>query len=146
MEQSRKHLKITSVVVLIFATLTLLNLAANIWLGGDFNNSVIPDGAPENILQITKVFLLTFSGLLLLPQIYVGMKGLCIAKNPVSSKGHIVWATILFVLTALSLLSPIVGIVKQEAVSENISTLLGILVELAVYFDYIKYAKLVSKK
>ena len=145
MEQAKKHLKISSLIVLLFAGLSLLNIVVELLLG-DINSAEIPEGAPVDILMITKIILLVVSVICLFPRVYVGMKGLRMAKNPDSSKGHIIWATIIFVLTLIGLVSPLFAVVKQENVSENVSSLLGILLDLAIYYDYIKYAKQVSKQ
>ena len=144
MEQARRHLKISSIVVLLFAGFTLLNLIFELWFG-DLNNAEIPAGSPDNILLITKILLLSISFVLLLPQLYIGIKGLKEAKSPTDSKGHIVWGMILFVLTLVGLISPAVAIIKREAVFENVSSLCSILVEVVVFFDYIKCARLVAQ-
>ena len=104
--EKRKHLKWSSVAVLAFAVFTLLELVSEILLG-ELNNAEIPEGAPSNVLLITKIFLLCVSVLLTLPGLYVGFKGLKMAKTPDNSKGHIVWAKILLVIAVLSLVSPI---------------------------------------
>ena len=142
MKQARKQLKIWSIVVLIFAAATLLSLASELMFG-DLNNATIPEGASDNILLITKTILLVFSLVLLIPQIYVGVKGLRIAASPDSSKGHILWAIILLVATALTLITPAIDIFKGVNVYGNATDVLGILVEIFVYVDYIKYAKAV---
>lgn len=144
MEQSRKYLKISSIVVLIFAGLTLLNLVSEL-LFGELNRAEIPAGSPENILLITKIILLVVSILLLLPQVYVGIKGLKMAKNPDSSKAHIIWGTILLVIAVLGLVSPAIALIKQEDVFNNVSELFSILVDVIVFFDYVKYARRVSR-
>lgn len=143
-EQARKKLKIWSLVVLLFAALTLLQIVAELMFG-ELNSIPIPAGAPENTLLITKVVLLVVSLVLLLPQVYVGLKGLKIAKTPKSSKGHIIWAYIMFALSALWLIDPVVGIVNRREVSGNISMLFSILLDLVIYYDYIKAAKEVAK-
>ena len=113
---------------------------------GNFNDAVIPEGSPDNILLITKIFVAVISFAFLLPQIYVGIKGLKMAKNPDSSKGHIIWATILLVISVIGLVSPIVSIIKLEAIFENISTIITILVDVVIYYLFIKYAKIVAKE
>ena len=140
MEQTRKQLKITSIVVLIFAGLTLLNLLSEIWFG-ELNRV---EGASESILLIAKIFLLVVSLIMLLPQIYIGIKGLRMAKCPNSSKGHIIWAIILFVFSVLGLVEPVVSLFNHGGIYENISNLFGVLVEVILYFEYIKYARAVS--
>ena len=145
MEQSRKNLKILSIVMVVFAVLTLLSLVTEL-IFGNFNDAVIPEGSPDNILLITKIFVAVISFAFLLPQIYVGIKGLKMAKNPDSSKGHIIWATILLVISVIGLVSPIVSIIKLEAIFENISTIITILVDVVIYYLFIKYAKIVAKE
>ena len=142
MEQAKKHLKISSMLVLLFVGISLLEIATELMFG-DINSAPIPDGAPDNILLITKTFVMVFALVLMLPKIYVGIMGLKIAKYPNASKTHIIWAVIIFVLTLLGLVEPAMAILKQDSV--NISALFGVLLELAIYYDYIKYAKLVAK-
>ena len=146
MEQARKHLKLTSFVVLALAVLSLLNAAFEVFFG-ELNNVPIPEGAPENILLITKIFVFVIALLLVAPQIYIGAKGLRIAKNPNASKSnaHIVWGIILLVITIMSMISPALAIVNQEDVFENGSSLLSIAVDAMFLYDYVKYAKMISK-
>lgn len=145
MEQTRKHLKISSLIVLLFAALSLLNIVSEL-LFGDLNNATIPEGSPDNILLITKIILLVFSLVLLAPQIYIGFKGLKMAKNPDSSKAHIVWAIILFVLSIVGLISPAIAIVKQDNVFEHVSEFFSIVLEAVIFYDYIRCARAVSKE
>ena len=140
MEQSRKRLKITSLIVLLFAGLTLLNVVSELLLG-DLNEVAIPDGAPTNILLITKIVVFVVSLLLLLPQVYIGFKGIKIAKHPDASRGHITWGIILLIFSILGLISPIIAVINQETVFSNVSALLSILVEILVFFDYIQCAR-----
>ena len=145
MEQAKKHLKWTSIALLALAGSTLLQIVAEL-LFGDLNNAEIPAGSPDHILMITKIILLGFSCVMLFPQVYVGVKGLLVVKAPNASKGHIVWAIVLFVFTLVDLLSPAFALVMQDNVNENLSLLLGGLVEASVYFDYIKYAKVIARE
>ena len=142
MEQSRKHLKISSIVVLVFTLATIFNLIAGLM---DLNNATIPDGAPDNILTITKTILMVVSGILLLPQIYIGLKGLKVAANPNFSKSHIIVATIVFIFALISLLSPAIALIEGSS-DESIGTLLGLAVEASVYFDYIMAARAVANE
>ena len=141
---SRKGLKISSIVVLIFAGVSVLNIVSEL-LFGDLNNAEIPAGSPDNILLITKIILLAVSFVLLLPQIYIGLKGLKLAKYPDSSRLHIVIGIILLVLTAVDLISPMISVIKMESVFQNVSEFLGVIVEVMVYYEYVKYARAVSQ-
>ena len=144
MKNAKKHLKVSSILVLVLATLTLVKVIAELIFGA-LNNATVPEGAPDNIIMITKMFLLMVALMLVIPQIYIGIKGLWASKHTVSSKGHIVVAIVLFVLAVLGLISPIVGIVKQEDVLNNVGVLLSLLLEAVIYFDYFKCAIAVSK-
>ena len=112
---------------------------------GDLNNAAIPEGAPENILLITKIFVFAVSLLLTLPNIYIGIKGLRIAKKPNSSKGHIVWAIILLAFAALFLIEQGVGFIHDGFNFENISAFCSIVVEVTVFVEYIRLAIAVRK-
>jgi hypothetical protein len=139
MEQTRKNLKLLSIVVLVLTGVSMLQIVCELFFG-ELSNAIIPEGAPDNILLITRVFLFSFALLLTLPNIYIGIKGLRIAKKPNSSKGHIVWGIILLVLASLSLISPVVDIINNGFKYDYISEFLRIAVEVTVFFEYIKYA------
>ena len=147
MEQTRKNLKTSSIIVLALGGLSLLNILFELFFGqlnGELNNAAIPEGAPENIVLITKIFILVVSVLLLLPQAYIGIKGLRIAKKPDSSKGHIVWGIILIVFTATGLISPLLAFVQGNGNAfGNISELCSMVVDVVVLFEYVKYARAV---
>ena len=143
--EKRKHLKWSSIAILALAVFTLLELATEIFLG-ELNNVEIPEGSPANILLISQILLLALAVVFTLPSLYVGFKGLKMAKAPTASKAHIVWAKILFVIAVLSLVSPILGFINKADGGETIGGLLSILFEIVVYFDYIKHAKAVREE
>ena len=144
MEQTRKYLKLSSIAVLALAFFSLLQIVSEL-LYGELNNAVIPEGAPENILPITKIVLFSVALLLTLPNIYIGIKGLRIAKKPNSSKGHIVWAIILLVFASLSLIEQGVGFIHDGFNFENISAFCSIVVEVTVFVEYFRLASAVRK-
>ena len=141
MEQSKKYLKITSIFVLLYAAFTLIYVVAELIFGEFTNDETVTEGT----VMAAKILLLVITFVMLLPQAYIGIKGLRIAKNPDSSKGHIIWAIILLVFAILSCIEPISNIIKQSGVGENVTSLGNCLVEVALYFEYIKYARDVSK-
>ena len=149
MEQSRKNLKNSSIIVLALAGLSLLNILFELFFGelsGELNNATVPEGAPENVVLIARIFILVVSVLMLLPQVYIGIKGLKIAKKPNASGGHIVWGIILVVLTAAGLISPLVSFLKGNGDAfANVSEFLSIAVDVAVLAGYVKFAMNVRK-
>lgn len=145
MGNSIKYLKITSFALLIYTIFSAFEIAIALYFG-EFNDVTIPDGSPDNILAITKTFILVVSALLLLPQVYLGIKGLRVAANPNSSKGHIVLAIVIFVFVLMSVVTTIQGIASGEETDSNVSALLSLMVEVAIYFEYILYAIRVAKE
>ena len=145
MEQARKHLKTSSMIVLALAGLTLLNLLFELFFG-ELSSAAIPEGSPDNILLITQIFVLVVSLLMLLPQFYIGFKGLKVAKNPDASKGHIIWGTIVFVFAVMGLISPLFALIRGDGEAfGNVSEVLSIAVDVMVLYDYVKAAKAVRK-
>lgn len=144
MEQATKQLKTASYFVLLFAGLSLVNIVSALAFG-DINSAAIPEGAPDNILQITKVILLAVTAIILLPKVYVGIKGLQIAKSPVASKRHITVAMFILAFEAIAGIDPILSIVKQGFTMDQFMTVADVLLEVIIIFEYIKYAKDVAK-
>ena len=141
MEQARKHLKFSSLAILTLAGLSLINIVSELLVG----ELKIPAGSPDGILLVTKIILTVVSLVCLLPQAYIGIKGLKVAKKADSSKAHIVWGIILLVCAITGMISPLVAVIKQDEVFENASALLSILIEVAFLYDYVKYARVVAK-
>ena len=144
MERNKKFLKLTSYAILLLAILSLLNVVAALF-SDELNSVPIPADAPENTLLIAKIVIIVISLLILLPQIYVGLKGVSFAKKPDSSRAHIVWAKILFVLAVLAMISPIIEACKGNAILTNCLDALSSLAEVILFFDYIKFAKALQK-
>ena len=138
MEQSRKNLKISAFLVLLFALLDFVSVVVQICYF-NFSQVPIPEGAPSNIVMITKIVLFVISVLILAPQVFVGIRGLQFANKPKAKKCHIVWAKVLFVVLIVVLVSQVASIINQ-ANGNTISAALTTLVEVIIYFDYIRYA------
>lgn len=145
MENSRKQLKINSILVLVLGAASLLQVIAELCFG-EINRAQLPEGAPENILEITKIIILVVSLVILLPQFYVGFKGLRIAKKPTASRTHIKWAIVLFVCTIIGILNSVIEVINGNDIKDYISSLLNLALEGIVYYEYIKYARLVAKE
>ena len=146
MENARKNLKVSAILVLIFAGLSLIRMIVDmIFL--DTSSITVPEGAPENVVQIAQIFISVVALLLLLPHLYIGIKGIKIAKKPDSSKAHIVWGILLTVLTAIGLVYPVLALVQGNGEAfENVSELCSIFVDVVVLAEYVKYAIAVRKK
>lgn len=140
METSLKKLKTAAIIVLCFTVITLVELVSELLLL-DFDATGVDAGA----MLTTEIFVFVVSVIMLLPRFYIGIKGLKVAADPDSSKAHIVWAVIIFIATIISTASPIIGIVSNEDVMENIYVLILVLIDVVVYFSYIKNAIAVAR-
>jgi hypothetical protein len=132
MENTRKELKLTSIAILVFAALSLVSVITSI-IFGDFSSLA---DTPDGVLLASKIIVVVIAALILLPQVYVGVKGIKIAKAPVSTKAHIVWATILLVFAVISVLSQ-VGELSKAA--DMLDAILKIVDEVCIGVLYIFY-------
>ena len=141
MEQ-RKNLKIASILVLVYAAWSLIKMVIDLIIT-DFSSI----DASEGVLLASKIIVVALTVVLLLPELFIGLKGLKIAKDPTSytGKAHIVWAIVLLVLALLAWISPIAGLIKQEAVGSNLTTLGTVACETAILALYVSFAKKVAK-
>ncbi|MBR5446412.1 MAG: hypothetical protein IKV57_09815 [Clostridia bacterium] len=141
METSRKHLKEMSIVVLIFAALSLIRVIAALIFDEQIKAiSAVPGGT----LTFT-IITLVIALILTLPQIYVGIKGYRISKNPNKSKSHIVWATILGLLSVISMIAPIVSLIRNGYNADDVSNLLDLALDVCIYCSFVQYAAEVRK-
>ena len=104
MEKNRKDLKILSILILVLTGLTLVRSITELIVNG---LPQVPESneLSQGILRITAIISLVIGLLLLLPQVYVGIKGMKIADGAPSGKAPLVWAIILAVLAAISTIS-----------------------------------------
>jgi uncharacterized membrane protein YhaH (DUF805 family) len=143
MSISRNHLKEASFLVLLFTAFSFIRMIIQLFVGFEADPTQV--GVSHEIIVATMIVMFVVGLILLLPQLYVGVKGMKIAKNPTSSKGHIVWAVILLVFTAFGVISTVSSIAEQINVIDNVITLVDHALDVIVYCMYIKYANRVLK-
>ena len=144
MEQKRKNLKVVSAIVLIFTGLTFLRTAVG-YLFTDQGIAILPDGSSVILQLIVRLIMVAVTLVFVLPQIYMGVKGLRIAKNPVPAKAHVVWAWILLVLAILGLIEPVTAVLQPGGLAGNVVALIIGLLSVVIYFAYIRCARAVAK-
>ena len=143
MSNSRNHLKEASFLVLLFTAFSFIRMIIQLFVGFEADPTQV--GVSHEIIVATMIVVFVVGLILLLPQLYVGVKGMKIAKNPTSAKGHIVWAVILLVFSAFGIISTVSSIVEQVNVVDNVITLVDHALDVIVYCMYIKYANRVLK-
>ena len=138
-EQTKKNLRIISLCLVIFSIVSLALAAMDLitfWMDRD-NYSGTSDGVVLASIRIVGVMSL----LMVAVQIYIGLKGMKVAKEPDSSKGHITWATVLLVLSIIALVSPVMEMIQTKAIVANVVTIIDCLVDVLLYYYFIKWAK-----
>ena len=143
MSNSRNHLKEASFLVLLFTAFSFIRMIIQVFVGFEADPTQV--GVSHEIIVATMIVVFVVGLILLLPQLYVGVKGMKIAKNPTSSKGHIVWAVILLVFSAFGIIATVSSIAEQVNVVDNVITLVDHALDVIVYCMYIKYANRVLK-
>ena len=144
MEQKRKNLKVVSAIVLVFTGLTFLRTAVG-YLFTDQGIAILPDGSSVILQLIVRLIMVAVTLVFMLPQIYVGVKGLRIAKNPAPAKAHVVWAWILLIVTVLGLIEPVTAVLQPGGLAGNVVALIIGLLSIVIYFAYIRCARAVAK-
>jgi hypothetical protein len=91
------------------------------------------------------MFVCVVGFILLLPQTYVGIKGMKISNKPGSSKAHIVWAVILAALSVIGIFSPVSELIRGVDVSGNVLAVVDMALDVIIYIEYINYANKVMK-
>ena len=144
MEQKRKNLKVVSAIVLVFTGLTFLRTAVE-YLFADQGIAILPDGSSAILQLIVRLIMVAIALVFVLPQIYMGVKGLRIAKNPAPAKAHVVWAWILLVIAILGLIEPVTAALQPGGLAGNVGALIQGLLSIVIYFAYIRCARAVAK-
>lgn len=147
MEKARKNLKEFSYLILFLLGLSLVRTIINLIVNGvniDAEKANLPQGLVMPIVVITVVA----GFILFIPQLYVGLKGLKLANGTSEDdtfKAPIVWATILLIAAAFSIISPVQDLANNTNVIANILAIVDYALDVVVYFLYIKFAKQVLK-
>lgn len=144
METARKKLKLTSIVLLILSALSLVRIIVNAVITG-LKVEDVPQGTTESIVQTIMIIAVVFSVLLLIPQVYIGIKGLKVANKPDSSKGYITVAKVFLVLSVIAVITSVASIANSTDKTSGFLELIDVGLDVAVYFMFIKYATKVYK-
>lgn len=147
MDKSRKNLKEASILVLAWTAVSFIRTIVDMITGV---RNITPDpakGVTEGIILASIIVYGVIGVLIMIPQVYISIKGIQISKNPdsASSRAHIVWAKVLFVIAILSLASPIASMVETGKILSNTLALADALLDVALFSLYIRYAGEVAK-
>ena len=136
MENARKNLKFISEIILIVLTFSFIRTILEVLL-----MKVNIDNVTTQAMIVAKIMLCVIFAALYAPQVYIGVKGIKVAKTSDSSKAHIVWAVIFLVFAVLSIVSSVSGLIKAEDIAGNIFALVDAAIDIVLYVFYVKFAK-----
>lgn len=140
MERSKKALKATSIILLIFAVLELISIITLVAMGENAP-SVKGYSFDAHTVDILIGVVITFVAISLLINLFLGIKGLRVAKGLGKGKGHITLATILIVLYIISI---VVGIIGAIASTHNWFGVIVEIVSLIILVIYRTSAKTIA--
>lgn len=144
MEKNRKNLRDFSIIILALVALSLIRSIVTVCINGFPQPTNIPEGMTKEIAKVITIITFALSFVLLLPQIYVGVKGIKIANGATSGKAHIIWALILAVFAGITLISAISGLTKAFNF-DSIMNLIDPAVDFAAYVFYFIYARRIAR-
>lgn len=140
MEKTRKQLKEISVVILILAAFSLIRSVIDVILT-DFSQASRLEGVTPGLILATQIFLIVFAFVLMIPEIYVGVKGIKIANASSSSKAPIVWAVILAIFSGVGVISSVSSLIHQGDLVGDLLALANTVVDVLLYITYINHVK-----
>ena len=142
MNNSKRNLKIVSIIILAMAIFSLVwGIYGLVTL--DTSAVEVPEGMTKEVVHVITMITGAFALLLILPRIYIGVVGLQGGKD--GSRAHIIVAIIFGVLSLVGLISAITSF-NGAALGKSLVGLIEAIIVTAVYALYIKFARDVAKK
>ena len=145
MDKDRKTLKEYSVVLLVLAGLSLIRLVFDFCTIGFDVLALGVEGVSESLLKTITIIIFAIAIILLIPEVYVGVKGIKEAKNPTGAKAHITWSLILLILTTIGAISSIIDIFNGYATNKMLE-ILDMVVDASLLYTYYQTAKKVAQQ
>jgi hypothetical protein len=142
MEKNKKELKTLSYAILFLVALSLIRLIVDICVNGLPKVNV--EGVSAEVANVMTIVAVVLSFVLLLPQVYVGVKGVKIANGGKGDKWHIVIAVILGICALTAVVSNCISMVKTF----NFDTVLAVVdsaLDVAIFVWYIITARKIAK-
>ena len=143
MEKTKKELKICAIIVLILCGFSFVRMIVDACVHGIPMPEVREGMSVDLAKTIAKIsFVLSF--VVLLPQIYVGIKGLKVANGDTCNKAARVWAiilTIVFLFSAISAVSTMIKAFTLNSFVAALDVVADTLLFAAIYFSFRKITK-----
>lgn len=148
MKGKKLDLFILSIVILATAAFALVQSIVNVAINGfAIDAASLGEGmtiTPE-VATIIGVIGFAIGVIFLLPQVFVGIRGMQNAKGPMEKQGHITWTKVLFVFAIISAVAAIISAFTTNDLLNSIINIATNIVNVCIYYFYIKYAKAINK-
>ena len=145
MKDSKTQLRRWSYLILFFTALSAIRMIVEVFKI-DFNPTDLPEGTTKGMFIAAQIIVLVIGLIILLPEVFVGVRGIKLSKSPDSRKGHITWAKVIIVLSVIGLIAPISGLIQGERIVSNILEVIDLLCDVAVFYLFIIFAKQVANE
>jgi hypothetical protein len=144
MEKQRKDFKVLSIVILVLTILDFVAIVLELCISGLPQISSEEVGLSKEIIDVVVIISVVLTMVFLLPEIYLGIKGIKLANNPsIGGKAHLVWAVILMVLSCLSAVSLTVELVGKFSYS-GLRDVAEQVLDVAIFACYFYYARKIA--
>jgi uncharacterized membrane protein len=145
MSKNRKELKLISILILVLVAVTFIRVIVDACLNGIYQFKEIPNGMTEDMMKVRSIIAFVLSFAMFFPQIYVGVKGLELAKDSTKGKAHIVLVVILIIVFGVSAISGVVSLAKNFD-SMKLLEVFDAVADVALFGCYYVYARRVEKE
>ena len=142
MEKNRKDLKVVSIAILALLGLTLVRTIVNACIQG-IPQIQATEGLSQEAIKIASIIAFVLTFVLLLPQVYVGVKGIKIANGGEFGKAPFIWVIILGVLAVVATISALSNMFKAfnfDTVLVAVDCALDVAIYLCYYISLRKIA------
>ena len=144
MNKDRKTLKEYSIVILALALFSLVRMVVDVCVFGFDTTGIVIEGATPQLIRIAGIIAFALAIVLLIPNVFVGVRGINESKNPSGKKGHIVWSLVLAILALIALVFAVIDIIKGYNLNKLIE-IADIVLDVAIFGAYYSTAKKVAK-
>ena len=148
MDKNRKRLQIASLIILVITLFILVRNIVDVSIHG-FAATTIPEdlkdiGITLEALTVVNIIIFVISLLILIPDAYVGIKGLQIVKTKTEKKSHITLAKLFVVLYGITVISTCMSFASTTNLPLTIVSLIIELITTLAFLFYAIYAKKVG--
>ena len=142
MEKAKKDLRVYSLLILIVTAISLVKIIVDVITNGIPQPTEIPAGYTKEAVQVIATVAFVISLLLFFPEIYVGFKGLGIAKGDAVKGSFMLITLILTVVFAVSTISGFLEMTKAFSLSTVLKFLDPAIETLLFVYVYITARKI----